>query len=145
MANESEQRKVICNHLRLIPLDEVQTVFRLSPSLFSQPCRFRRAVKSASFPPGEAKGAVRIRLSLSKNAASCRTPQPLRRQLSSALSGCTPSRTATPAKPFRGAWGLGCADCILNWILRTANPSATLTRGPPPLSGEVGYAHQKRP
>ena len=57
MANEFEQRKVICNHLRLIPLDEVQTVFRLSPSLFSQPCRFRRAVKSASFPPGDAKGA----------------------------------------------------------------------------------------
>ena len=55
MANEFEQRKVICNNLRLIPLDEVQTVFRLSPSLFSQPCRFRRAVKSASFPPGEAK------------------------------------------------------------------------------------------
>ena len=38
-------------------MDEVQTVSRLSPSLFSQPCRFRRAVKSASFPPGEAKGA----------------------------------------------------------------------------------------
>ena len=55
VVNETEQRKVICNHLRLIPLDEVQTVFRLSPSLFSQPCRFRRAVKSASFPPGEAK------------------------------------------------------------------------------------------
>ena len=57
VANETKQRKVICNNLRLIPLDEVQTVFRLSPSLFSQPCRFRRAVKSASFPPGEAKGA----------------------------------------------------------------------------------------
>ena len=57
VVNGTEQRKVICNHLRLIPLDEVQTVFRLSPSLFSQPCRFRRAVKSASFPPGEAKGA----------------------------------------------------------------------------------------
>ena len=57
VANEFEQRKVICNNLRLIPLDEVQTVSRLSPSLFSQPCRFRRAVKAASFPPGEAKGA----------------------------------------------------------------------------------------
>ena len=28
---------------------------------------------------------------------------------------------------------------------RTANPSATLTRGPPPLSGEVGYAPPKAP
>ena len=58
VVNEFEQRKVICNNLRLIPLDEVQTVSRLSPSLFSQPCRFRRAVKSASFPPGEAKGGL---------------------------------------------------------------------------------------
>ena len=57
VVNESEQRTIICNHLRLIPLDRVQTVFRLSPSLFSQPCRFRRTVKAASFPPGEAKGA----------------------------------------------------------------------------------------
>ena len=57
VVNQSGQRKVICNNLRPIPLDEVQTVFKLSPSLFSQPCRFRRAVKSASFPPGEAKGA----------------------------------------------------------------------------------------
>ena len=45
------------NNLELIPSNEVQIVFKLSPSLFSQPCRFRRAVKSASFPPGEAKGA----------------------------------------------------------------------------------------
>ena len=57
VVNKSEQRKVICNHLRLISLYRVQTVFKLSPSLFSQPCRFRRAVKSASFPPGEAKRA----------------------------------------------------------------------------------------
>ena len=35
VANETEQRKIICNNLRLIPSDEVQTVFRLSPSLFS--------------------------------------------------------------------------------------------------------------
>ena len=33
--------------------------FQLSPPLISQPCRFRRAVKSASFPPGEAKGQSR--------------------------------------------------------------------------------------
>ena len=55
VVNESEQREIICNNLRLIPSDEMQTVFGLSPSLFSQPCRFQRAVKSASFPPGEAK------------------------------------------------------------------------------------------
>ena len=58
-------------------------------------------------PPGGSQGRpVRIRPSLGKNVTTHRTPQPLRRQLSSALSGCTPSRTATPAKPFRGAWGV---------------------------------------
>ena len=55
MVNRFKQRKIMCSHFRLISSNEVQTVFRLSPSLFSQPCRFRRAVKSASFPPGEAK------------------------------------------------------------------------------------------
>ena len=57
VVNESEQGKVIYNNLRLIPSNEVQTVFRLSPSLFSHFHRFRRAAESASFPPGEAKGA----------------------------------------------------------------------------------------
>ncbi len=62
VGNEAEQREIICNNLRLIPLDEMQTVFGLSPSLFSHFHRFRRAAESASFPPGEAKGGVRIRL-----------------------------------------------------------------------------------
>ena len=62
VGNEAEQREIICNNLRLIPSNEVQTVFRLSPSLFSQPCRFRRAVKTASFPPGEAKGVYEFAL-----------------------------------------------------------------------------------
>ena len=57
VGNEAEQREIICNNLRLIPSNEVQTVFRLSPSLFSHFHRFRRAAESASFPPGEAKGA----------------------------------------------------------------------------------------
>ena len=56
VVNEFEQRNVICNNLRLVPLDRVQTAFRLSPSLFSHFHRFRRAAESASFPPGEAKG-----------------------------------------------------------------------------------------
>ncbi len=56
-------------------------------------------------PPPGSRGIVRIRSRFHKNAGAYRTPQPLRRQLSSALSGCTPSRTPTPAKPFRGAWG----------------------------------------
>ena len=57
VVNESEQRTIICNNLRLIPLDGVQTVFRLSPSLISHFHRFRRAAESASFPPGEAERA----------------------------------------------------------------------------------------
>ena len=31
--------------------------FKRSPPLISQPCRFRSAVKSGSFPPGEAKNS----------------------------------------------------------------------------------------
>ena len=51
VVNESEQGEIRGNNLELIPLDKVQTVSHLSPSLFSQPLR------AASFPPGEAKGA----------------------------------------------------------------------------------------
>ena len=140
VVNESEQGEIRGNNLELIPSDRVQTVSHLSPSLFSQPLR------AASFPPGEAKGSVRIRPSLGKNVTACRTPQPLRRQLSSALSGCTPSRTATPAKPFRGAWGLASTNLpryILNGILRTAaDPSGAMRR--PPLSGEVIPSFRRR-
>ena len=56
--NYPEYGEVDGDNSESVPLDEVQTVSRLSPSLFSQPCRFRRAVKSASFPPGEAKGGL---------------------------------------------------------------------------------------
>ena len=56
--NESEQEKVTCNNFRLIPLDEVQTIFKLSPSLISHFHRFRRAAESDSFPSGEAKGCM---------------------------------------------------------------------------------------
>ena len=68
--------------------------------------RFRSAdCQKIQLPPGGSQGRmVRIRLGFHKAASAYRTPQPLRRQLSSALSGCTPSRTATPAKPFRGAF-----------------------------------------
>ena len=62
-------------------------------------------LRAASSPIGEPRGTLRIRPRFHKTAGTYRTPQPLRRQLSSALSGCTPSGTATPAKPFRGAWG----------------------------------------
>ena len=39
----------------------------LSPPLISQPCRFRSAVKSGSFPPGEAKNSETIRYYHSSN------------------------------------------------------------------------------
>ena len=52
------REKVIRNNLKLIPLDEVQAVFKLSPSLISHFHRFRRAAESDSFPPGEAKGGL---------------------------------------------------------------------------------------
>ena len=53
VVNETEQRKVICNHLRLIPLDEVQTVFRLSPSLFSH-----APYGARQLPPGGSQGGL---------------------------------------------------------------------------------------
>ena len=141
--NESEQREIICNNLRLIPSDEVQTVFGLSPSLFSQPCRFRRAVKSASFPPGEAERA-------SANSpwifqlVFCvprLTPPARCAVLSFALSGCTPSRTATPAKPFRGGWQEvnrirwrgGCFPGFCRWSRRRRCPG----RGTGPGAGRA--------
>ena len=73
-------------------MDEMQTVFGLSPSLFSQPCRFRRAVKSASFPPGEAERACTnspwcIPIGILRTAPD---PSGAMRRLSFALSSCTP-------------------------------------------------------
>ena len=57
MANESEQRIIICNNLRLILSDEVQTVFRLSPSLFSH-----APYGARQLPPGGSQGGpLRIR------------------------------------------------------------------------------------
>ena len=96
VVNETEQRKVICNHLRLIPLDELQTVFRLSPSLISHFHRFRRAAESDSFPPGDAKGACTNSPMSWQNVNTRRTPQPLRRQL-----------------PFQGRLGVGLCEFAL--------------------------------
>ena len=77
-------------------------IFDLLP--FNEPHPLSQAVRPASSPIGEPRKPLRIRLGFHKTSTAYReTPQPLRRQLSSALSGCTPSRTATPAKPFRGA------------------------------------------
>ena len=42
-----------------MPFIWVPSKISLSPPLISQPCRFRSAVKSGSFPPGEAKGRLR--------------------------------------------------------------------------------------
>ena len=69
--------------------------------------RFRSAdCQKIQLPPGGSQGGLyEFALDFIKLQVPTATPQPLRRQLSSALSGCTPSRTATPAKPFRGAWG----------------------------------------
>ena len=92
VVNESEQREIICNNLRLIPLDEMQTVFKLSPSLFSHFHRFRRAAESASFPPGEAKEVCTnspwcILNGILRTAGN---PSGAMRRLSFALSSCTP-------------------------------------------------------
>ena len=98
MVNESEQRETICNNLRLIPSNEVQTVFRLSPSLFSHFHRFRRAAESASFPPGEAKLAlyefalVRFKWDSAyrrKPLRRCAPPQPCIKQLYAVEDGYT--------------------------------------------------------
>ena len=40
-----------------MPLIQLHSKTNLSPPLISQPCRFRSAVKSGSFPPGEAKNS----------------------------------------------------------------------------------------
>ena len=43
-----------------IPFIGLHSFTNLSPPLISQPCRFRSAVKSGSFPPGEAKNSGTI-------------------------------------------------------------------------------------
>ena len=62
------------------------------------------ALWAASFPPGEAKGVVRIRPGFHKNAGAYRTPQPLRRQL-----------------PFQGRFGRTNLLPPLGVVLRAAN------------------------
>ena len=99
VVNEFEQREIICNNLRLIPSDEVQTAFRLSPSLFSHFHRFRRAAESASFPPGEAKGICAdspwcilsgiLRTAPDPSAALCAAPQLCIKQLYAVEDGYT--------------------------------------------------------
>ena len=49
-----------------MPLIQLHLSTNLSPPLISQPCRFRSAVKSDSFPPGEAKGGSRKILPFTK-------------------------------------------------------------------------------
>ena len=46
-------------NLEHMPLIQLYSSTNRSMPLISQPCRFRRAVKPASFPPGEAKGQLR--------------------------------------------------------------------------------------
>ena len=60
------------------------------------------------------------------------------------MNGDGSKTPTTPPLPLRGTSPKGGSEGLyefaldfLNCILRTANPSATLTRGPPPLSGEV--------
>ena len=60
------------------------------------------------------------------------------------MNGNRSKSPTTPPLPLRGTSPKGGSEGLyefaqgyLNGILRTANPSATLTRGPPPLSGEA--------
>ena len=61
------------------------------------------SLRSAT-PPGEAKGACTNSPWFFQNGIlrTAADPSGAMRRLSFALSSCTPSRTATPAKPFRG-------------------------------------------
>ena len=101
---ETEQREIICNNLRLIPSDEVQTVFGLSPSLFSHFHRFRRAAESASFPPGEAKGGLYGFASVLPKWYSAYRRKPLRRDAPPPLSGeIARIISSAPAIPIPGS------------------------------------------
>ena len=104
--------------VRRIPIGMHQGEFvqaHLAPPLgeLSSKARLRGAARSHGYrktkanPYNPERTLYGFALDFIKPWVLTATPQPLRRQLSSALSGCTPSRTATPAKPFRGAWGCG--------------------------------------
>ena len=76
--------------------------FRCTPSLISH-----APYGARQLPPGGSQGgSVRIRLGAFQMVFCVPrlTPPARCAVLSFALSGCTPSRTATPAKPFRGAF-----------------------------------------
>ena len=86
VVNETKQREIICNNLRLIPSDEVQTVFRLSPSLFSH-----APYGARQLPPGGSQGGLyEFALVHFKWYSAYR--KPLRHAY------------ARPSSPFRGGW-----------------------------------------
>ena len=98
MVDRFKQRKVMCSHFRLISSDEVQTVFRLSPSLFSH-----APYGARQLPPGGSQvDVVRIRPKFHKTITACReTPQSGPLGLPAPLSGALWTRSL--AAPFGGS------------------------------------------
>ena len=82
VVNESEQREIICNNLRLIPLDEMQTVFGLSPSLFSH-----APYGARQLPPGGSQGSLCEFALVHFKWYSAYRRKPLRRDAPPPLSG----------------------------------------------------------
>ena len=72
----------------------------------SQPSNVTPFAAARHFPQRGQQGSLRIRLGAFQMVfCILRLTPPARcAVLSFALSGCTPSGTATPAKPFRGGW-----------------------------------------
>ena len=72
----------------------------------SQPSNVTPFAAARHFPQWGQQGSLRIRLGSFKTVFCVppETPPARCAALSFALSSCTPSGTATPAKPFRGGW-----------------------------------------
>ena len=98
---------------------------------------------SRHFPQRGQQGSLRIRLGAFQMVFCVPrlTPPARCAVLSFALSGCTPSRTATPAKPFRGGWQEvnrirwrgGCFPGFCRWSRRRRCPG----RGTGPGAGRA--------
>ena len=93
-------------------------------------------------PAGAMQASNRRQAALSESQRGC-----------DSLNGYSSKSPTTPPLPLRGTSPRGGSEGLYefalgfqNGILCTANPSATLTRGPPPLSGEVILSfHRRRP
>ena len=159
MVNRFKQRKVMCSHFRLIPSDEVQTVFRLSPSLFSHaPYGARQLLNQGMIATGNHY--------FERFAALCNTPGGsqgggygfalVHSGWYSAYRKPLRHAYARPSSPFRGGWtrlpdgGAGRPNGLTEGVLFDEWQQLKITNGTPfaaarhfPQRGQQGAVRRR--